>query len=201
MPSDRYLGEISQCSVENLFKVGITRCPSESLGVLFACTSPPPCSSLLPLRLLGPFLLHRNILDAALTAVCLRSRPELPRWKPLEPGWLFLLVCGWVGACSVMSDSLQPHGLEPARLLGPWGFLSKSTRVGCHFHLQGIFQKYSIIPLAQNIKFTFLAHSLHDLGPVHISSWFLTAQSLPPYAPATPCCLGFPRYVASPSCC
>ena len=25
-------------------------------------------------------------------------------------------------SCSVMSDSLQPHGLSPARLLCPWGF-------------------------------------------------------------------------------
>ena len=25
-------------------------------------------------------------------------------------------------SCSVMSDSLQPHGLQPARFLGPWGF-------------------------------------------------------------------------------
>ena len=46
MLSDQYLDEISQCSVENLFRAGITRPHSESLGVLFACTSPPPpCSS------------------------------------------------------------------------------------------------------------------------------------------------------------
>ena len=38
-----------------------------------------------------------------------------------------------------MSDSLQPHGLEPARLLCPWDFPSKNTGVGCHFLLQGIF--------------------------------------------------------------
>ena len=40
---------------------------------------------------------------------------------------------------SVMSDSLRPHGLEPARLLCPWHFLGKSTGVGCHSLLQGIF--------------------------------------------------------------
>ena len=33
---------------------------------------------------------------------------------------------------SVMSDSLWPHGLQPTRLLHPWGFPGKSTRVGCH---------------------------------------------------------------------
>ena len=41
--------------------------------------------------------------------------------------------------CSVMSNSLQPHGLYPARLLSPWGVSSRNTGVGCHFLLQGIF--------------------------------------------------------------
>jgi len=34
---------------------------------------------------------------------------------------------------SVMSDSLQPHGLKPTRLLCPWNFPGKNTGVGCHF--------------------------------------------------------------------
>ena len=38
-----------------------------------------------------------------------------------------------------MSDSLQPHGLQPTRLLCPWDFPGKSTGMGCHFLLQGIF--------------------------------------------------------------
>ena len=42
-------------------------------------------------------------------------------------------------SCSVMSDSVWPHGLRPARLLCPWGFPGKNTGVGCHFLLQGIF--------------------------------------------------------------
>ena len=37
---------------------------------------------------------------------------------------------------SVVSDSLRPHGLYPARLLCPSG---KNTRVSSHFLLQGIF--------------------------------------------------------------
>ena len=40
---------------------------------------------------------------------------------------------------SVVSDSLQPHGLQPARLLCPWDFPHKNTGVSCHFLLQGIF--------------------------------------------------------------
>ena len=30
-----------------------------------------------------------------------------------------------------MSSSLQPHGLEPTRLLHPWNFPGKNTGVGC----------------------------------------------------------------------
>ena len=33
---------------------------------------------------------------------------------------------------SVVSDSSQPHGLQPTRLLHPWDFPGKSTGVGCH---------------------------------------------------------------------
>ena len=38
-----------------------------------------------------------------------------------------------------MSNSLQPRGLEPTRLLCPWNLPGKSTGVGCHFLFQGIF--------------------------------------------------------------
>ena len=38
-----------------------------------------------------------------------------------------------------MSNSLWPYGLEPARLLCPWGFPGKNTGAGCPFLLQGIF--------------------------------------------------------------
>ena len=42
-------------------------------------------------------------------------------------------------SCSVVSDSLWPHGLLPARLLCPWTFPGKRTGVGCHFLHQRIF--------------------------------------------------------------
>ena len=45
------------------------------------------------------------------------------------------MVC----VCSVLSDSLQPHELQPTRLLCPWNFPGKNTGVGCHFLLQWIF--------------------------------------------------------------
>ena len=41
-----------------------------------------------------------------------------------------------------MSDSLQPHGLQPTRLLCPWNSPGKNTGVGDHSLLQGIFQTH-----------------------------------------------------------
>ena len=43
----------------------------------------------------------------------------------------------WKWSRSVVSDSLQPHGLQPTRLLHPWDFPGKSTGVGCHSQNQG----------------------------------------------------------------
>ena len=42
-------------------------------------------------------------------------------------------------SCPVVSDSLQPFGLQPVRLLCPWDFSSKTSGVHYHFLLQGIF--------------------------------------------------------------
>ena len=39
---------------------------------------------------------------------------------------------------SVMSNSLQPHGLQPTRLLCPQDFPGKNTGMGCYFLLQEI---------------------------------------------------------------
>ena len=46
-------------------------------------------------------------------------------------------MSGW--ACSVLSDSLQPHGLQSTRLLRLWDYPSENTGVGCHFLFQGTF--------------------------------------------------------------
>ena len=48
---------------------------------------------------------------------------------------------------SVMSDSLQPHGLQPTRLLCPWNSPGKNIGVGCHSLLpQGIFPTQGLNP-------------------------------------------------------
>ena len=38
----------------------------------------------------------------------------------------------WKQSCSVVSNSLRPHGLQPTKLLHPWDLPGKSTGVGCH---------------------------------------------------------------------
>ena len=49
--------------------------------------------------------------------------------------------------CSVMSKSLQPYGLQPAKLVCPWNFSGKNnTGAGCHFLLQGIFLTQRLNP-------------------------------------------------------
>ena len=45
-----------------------------------------------------------------------------------------------------MSDSSQPHGLQPTRLFRPCDFPGKSTGVGCHFLLQEIFPTQGLNP-------------------------------------------------------
>ena len=65
-----------------------------------------------------------------------------------------------VHACSIMSHFLQPHGLQPARLLCPWDFPGKNTRVGCHFLVQGIF-------LTQGSDPMHLRHQQADSLPLH----------------------------------
>ena len=46
----------------------------------------------------------------------------------------------------IMSDSLQTHGLQPARLLCPWDSPGKNTGVGCQALLQGIFLTQRLNP-------------------------------------------------------
>ena len=48
--------------------------------------------------------------------------------------WLYVL------SHSVVSNCLQPHGLEPTRFLCPWDSPGKNNGMGCHFLLQCIFQ-------------------------------------------------------------
>ena len=58
-------------------------------------------------------------------------------WCHPESSWFFH-PCMFVLSHSVVSNSLQPHGLGLPGLLGPWDF-PKNTGIGCYSLLQGIF--------------------------------------------------------------
>ena len=87
---------------------------------------------------------HRRPKEVVLpTGSCL-PLAKMPSWTSIPSYFQVLCVWGggeyvWVCVCSVMSDSLWSHGLEPARFFCPWNFPGKKTGVGCHFLLQGIF--------------------------------------------------------------
>ena len=53
--------------------------------------------------------------------------------------WLVLHGLQVCVSCSVMSNSLRPHGLQLARLLYSWDSPGKNSGVSCHSVLQGIF--------------------------------------------------------------
>ena len=66
---------------------------------------------------------------------------------------------------SVMSNSLQPHGLKPARLLCPWNSPGKNAGEGCHFQLQGIFTTQGLNPsLMCLLHWQVESLPLHHLG-------------------------------------
>ena len=81
-----------------------------------------------------------------------------------------VILCVCVCVCSVMSSSLQSHGLQPARLLCPWNFPGKNTGVGCHFLLQGIFPTQGFI---LNVL-----HLLHRQILYHCTTWEAICNTL-----------------------
>ena len=66
-----------------------------------------------------------------------KNNTKSKRRQVKEKCLYLFLECVYV--CSVVSDSLRPHGLYPTRLICPWNFPGKNTGVGCHFLFQGIF--------------------------------------------------------------
>ena len=61
-------------------------------------------------------------------------------------------VCVW-SVASIISESLRPHGLQPARLLCPWDAPGEDTGVGWRFLLQGMFPTEG-----SNLRFQRLLH-------------------------------------------
>ena len=112
----------------------------------------PPGSGIKPMfsELAGRLLNHWTTREVQINAKfniqrlsvsSLRSRIRLE--CPLSL-YLFTVVENLIDAIvvvshSVMSDSLRPQVLQPARLLCTWDSPGKNTGMGIHFLLQGIF--------------------------------------------------------------
>ena len=74
-----------------------------------------------------------------------------------------------------MSDSLRPRGQQPIRFLCPWNSPGKSTGVGCHFLLQGIFLTQGFNSGLLHCRQT-LYHLSHQGSPKDIFSLFMLYQ-------------------------
>ena len=77
----------------------------------------------------------------------------LPIWN------YFVCVC-----VLVVPDSLQPHGLEPARLFCPWDFPGKNAGVDSSFLLQGNFLPWGLNPGLLHFR-QILYHLSHQGSP------------------------------------
>ena len=76
------------------------------------------------------------------------------------------------GSRSVVSDSLRPHRLQPARLLGPWASPGKNTGVDCPALLQGILLTQGSNPwLLQRLHLKQILYPLSHRGSPYIYTY------------------------------
>ena len=84
------------------------------------------------------------------TRICFEFGANRISWPLLWEATLTYFSCMGVSSItSVISDFLRPHGLQPCRLICPWDSPGKSTGVGCHFLLQGLFLTQGSNPCLQ----------------------------------------------------
>jgi len=102
-------------------------------------------------------------------------------------------LCGcWLSCCcrvtSVVSESVWPHRLQPARFPHPWGSPGKNTGVGCHFLLQCRKVKresevaQSCLTLSNPMECSLPGSSVHGIFQARILEWVT---------------VGFSRYLAT----
>ena len=116
------------------------------------------------------------------TQECYIKPISLPK-SAFPPGICFSPSGMCVPSCSVMSDSVQLHRLQPTRLLSPWSFSGKNIGVGCYFIFQGIFltQELNLRLLhwqADSLPLCYLGRDYHLRQRAKTVSW----PFLPPIA-------------------
>ena len=80
------------------------------------------------------------------------------------------MCVGTLHACSASQScpTLQPHELQPARLLCPWNSPCQNTGAGCHFLLQGIFATQGLNPCLLHCRQIFFTiESSHKYLLIH----------------------------------
>ena len=82
-----------------------------------------------------------------------------------------------------MSHSVQPHGLQPTRLLRPWDSPGKNTGVGCHFLLQCMKMEsesevtQSCLTLSGPMDCSIPGSSVHGISEARVLEWGAIAFS------------------------
>ena len=138
---------VVECWDWGIVELRVVSCPGPSVSLLFCViriASLKEIDSLKPLMGIHFLKIHSNkyrdripnlIFTRFLWNICRQISCDCP------------MSCA---SCSVVSSSLQPHGLWPARLLCLWSFPGEDTGMGSHSLFQGIV-------LTQGLK----------LGPLH----------------------------------
>ena len=87
----------------------------------------------------------------------------------------------WKWSLPVVSNSSRLHGLQPTRLLCPWGFSGKSTGVGCHCLLQCKDNSWVFFLLLLNwflLLLKFLLYCNYILFSTLLEKWTRVAPSV-----------------------
>ena len=98
-----------------------------------------------------------------------------------EVSWYCLLLL--LRVTSVVSNSVQPHGLQPTGVLHPWDSPGKNTGVGCHFLLQCIKVEsesevaQSCLTLSNPVDCSLLGSSIHGIFWATVLEWGAIAFS------------------------
>ena len=117
--------------------------------------------------------------------------------SPLTPlSLLDTLLLLLLFSCSVVSNSLQPYGLQPTRLLCPWDFQGRNTGGGCDFLLQRISQPSNQTHVSCTGRFFTIEPPGTTFSQLNPSKLDLICRTGSDYWPETPSFL--PRLLQQP---
>ena len=110
-----------------------------------------------------------------------------------------LFMCCVVFSCSVVSNSLRHHVLQPARLLCPWDSPGKNTGVAFHALLQWIFLTQGSNPSLLHCRL--ILYQLSHQGSPRILEWvaypFSRGSSCPRNQTRVSCVTGDGLFIGS----